>query len=90
MSQPLTKLAHAEDEGQPFHEARPSEPLTHQPVNPLKFFKSMNQLTSPIIIGSIIILVIALATLISKANLDMQWGEHQHIRISPGEAIKDK
>ena len=50
----------------------------------------MNKPTFYSLLTAFTILTLGLATLQSKANLDMQWGEHQRLRITPGEMLPDK
>ena len=80
-SPPKTKTVQLRDEGLP---------RTRQPLDAVHSLAKMNKPTFYSLLAALTILTLGLATLHSRANLDMQWGEHQRLIISPGEAPPEK
>lgn len=88
---PTSTDIQSRNEEQPLHKANSSSPSTHQLMSLRQLNQSMNKLTFYSLLAIVLVLLtLGLATLQSKANLDMQWGEHNHIRISPGKVEPDK
>lgn len=73
---PNLKAVQLKSEGEPLHKATPRYSSLIEKMNKPPFYS---------LLAVLLALILGLATLHSKANLDMQWGEHQRLRISPGE-----